>query len=391
MPPSFRSRKSIWQSLASGPSTQTLQLSSSHHLYPTHSTFSNQSNRIYHNQLQHVPSYLLTLWCTTRFRTVSTHIFCSLHFPQLPPNIHIFQYADDTAFLALSKTIQNINKTLTEAIQIFLSWCSKWGLTINSSKTQAIVFIPPNCRSRIQRNPSHLNLKIQNETIQPSKTVTYLGLVIDHHLTWRPYLQKIVSKAKNRLNLLKRLTGTTWGLKPQTVINTYKVFLRPVLTYGLTAWIAADHRIYRQLQILERHALRIAYRIKLPSPTQELYNRITFPHLLLHLETLRTKYIQNRYETHHPLFYDILLSHEHSNTPPHHAYTPLSLLFTLYRQVIPPNHPDLAQIIDYTVDNIPHYIAPSSTAQWPFRTQGLICLHNRLELPLDEKNINHLS
>ena len=167
---------------------------------------------------------------------------------------------------------------MNQAIDTFTSWCSKWALTINSTKTQAIIFIPPNCRSRVRRNPSRLEILVLNEPVKPTNTVKYLGLILDHHLTWHPHLLNIITKAKNRLNLLKRLTGTTWGLHSDTVLNTYKVFLRPALTFGHMAWISAPHRIYRQLQILERHALRIAYRIKLPSPTRELYERITFPH-----------------------------------------------------------------------------------------------------------------
>jgi len=43
--------------------------------------------------------------------------------PPLPSNIHIFQYADDTVFLALSSTIQHINRTMNEAINTFTSLC----------------------------------------------------------------------------------------------------------------------------------------------------------------------------------------------------------------------------------------------------------------------------
>jgi len=187
--------------------------------------------------------------------------------------------------------------------------------------------------------------------------------VLDHHLTWRPHLLNVITKAKNRLNLLKRLTGTTWGLKADTVLNTYKVFLRPVLTYGFTAWTAAPHRIYHQLQILERHALRIAYRIQLPSPTRELYERLTFPHLLLHLETLRTRYISNRFDSQHPLFHDTLSTHENTNGTHTHVTPPLSHLLTLYQNTLPHNHPDLALITAYSSRDTPSYIAPSSNAQ----------------------------
>jgi len=306
--------------------------------------------------------------------------------PPLPPNIHLFQYADDTAFLALSNTIQHINRTMNEAINIFTSWCSKWGLTINSRKTQTIVFLPPKKRSRIRRNPAQLNLTVLHENITPTKTVTYLGLTFDEHLTWRPHLQTVISKAKNRINLLKRLTGTTWGLKPHTVLNTYKAFLRPVLTYGYTAWINANPAIYNKLQILERHALRIAYRIKLPSPTQELYNKLTFPHLLYHLESLRLRYTRKRFDTQHPLFTDIIrtqLEHDRQFT----ENTQLSTLLTIYHYTLPPDHPDEPFISQFRRLHPPHYVLHSNH----FERIGPICLHHGLEQPLGRKIIIHLS
>jgi len=284
-------------------------------------------------------------------------------FPHLPPNIHLFQYADDTAFLALSHSMQHINRTLTEAINTFTTWCSKWGLTINSRKTQAIVFIPPRHRSRVRGNPNRLNIQVSHEPVIPSKQVTYLGIIFDHHLTWRPHLQKIISNATNRLNLQKRLLGTTWGLKPTTIINTYKAFLRPVLTYGFPAWISTDVKFYKKLQILERHALRIAYRVKLPSPTHELYERITFPHLLLHLEKLRTKYITRRYEENHLLLHDIIQNHETHPIRTTYVQPPLSLLFTLYHYTLPPNHPDFAYLSAFHLPDMPHHVAPSNVAQ----------------------------
>jgi hypothetical protein len=252
---------------------------------------------------------------------------------------------------------------MTTAIQRFTDWCAKWRLTINSQKTQAIVFIPPRRRSRVHRNPNRLTLSVHQTPIIPSNTVTYLGITLDHHLTWRPHLKTIITKAQNRLNLLKRLTGTTWGLHPTTVLNTYKVFLRPVLTYGFTAWIAAAWYFYHKLKVLERHALRIAFRIPLPSPTAELYHRTPFPHILFHLEQLRTNYIRTRYDSDHPLLLDTM--HASAAAIPHHILipTPLSLLFSLFQYTLPPDHPDYNLIASFSAPDVSHFLAPSSLAQ----------------------------
>lgn len=287
-------------------------------------------------------------------------LYCS-DLPPLPANIQLYQYADDTAFLATARTIQQINHTMQTAIDSFIRWCSKWKLTINALKTQAIVFLPPKQRSRVQRNPSKLQLHVQQTHIRPSHTVKYLGITFDHHLTWNPYLKQLTLKAYNRLNLLKRLTGTTWGMAPSTIINTYKAFLRPVLTYGHTAWVSAPQSFYTKLKILERHAFRIAHRIKLPSPTADLYARVTIPNILFHIETLRLRYVTGRYENNHPLLLDTIQQNaSYTHEYPLLITNPLSLLFSIYITTLPDNHIDLPQIASFTAPNPPDFILPSN-------------------------------
>jgi len=228
-------------------------------------------------------------------------------------------------------------------------------LKIKSHKTQAIVFIPPKQRTRIQRNPNHLSITIHNTRIQSSKTVTYLGITFDHHLSWRPHLSTIASKAYNRLNLLKSITGITWE---KSALNTYKVFLRPVLTYGFTASILAACFFYLKLQILERHTLRTAHRIILPSPTDELYDRTPFPHILYHLEQLRHKFIRIRLEVHHPLLLDTIHGTTTHETQTTLTATPLCLLFSLCRHTIPPDHPDKEFLRSLHSPDTPPFIVP---------------------------------
>lgn len=279
--------------------------------------------------------------------------------PEIPNNVQTFQFADDTAFLALAPTIQGINRLLQNTIDSFSKWCRTWKLTINSGKTQTVVFLPPKSRSRTQRNPRKLNITVHGVPIKPSKTVKYLGVIFDTKLTWTPQLNHIVTKAKNRLNLLKRLVGTTWGLKPHTLINTYKVFMRPTLSHGHIAWLSAPIEFYEKLAIMERHALRLAYRIKLPSPTRLLYERIDFPHIRQHLEKIRTKYILKHIPESHPIILDIFQQDAENDSPAVYHNTAFDHLITLYCLTLAPNHPDQDIFAIYRPQELSQDIYPS--------------------------------
>ena len=40
---------------------------------------------------------------------------------------------------------------------------------------------------------------------------TYLGVTLERQLTLKDHINKVKSKAKKRLNLLKRIVSTSWG------------------------------------------------------------------------------------------------------------------------------------------------------------------------------------
>ena len=41
----------------------------------------------------------------------------------------------------------------------------------------------------------------------------------------------------NRLNLIRKAVGPTWGFKPATMRWIYEVMVRPVLGNGATIWL----------------------------------------------------------------------------------------------------------------------------------------------------------
>lgn len=279
--------------------------------------------------------------------------------PQPPNDVSLFQYADDTAYLAVGNTVKQLGSKLQATLNDFSTWCKKWKLTVNSGKTQAVVILPRKRRTKCHRNPAMLTLTLNGHHITATSAATYLGVVFDDQLNWKAHLQHTVSNASNRLRLLQRLVGTTWGLKPETVLTTYKMFLRPVLTFGHIAWCSASSQFYERLNIIERHAIRLAYRIQLPYPNYLTYEHIDFPTISRHLTQLRLQYIRSRITTDHPLYLSTLRSLQQQTRISPTSHPALSILLTLYLQ-----DPDVSldtrnALAPFTVaDHLPH-IFPS--------------------------------
>jgi hypothetical protein len=67
-------------------------------------------------------------------------------------------------------------------------------------------------------------------------TPTYLGVTFDRRLTWKEQINKICTRTKLRLSIMKKLTGTDWGTHQQTTKKLYIDRARPVMEYGVAAW-----------------------------------------------------------------------------------------------------------------------------------------------------------
>ena len=57
-----------------------------------------------------------------------------------------------------------------------------------------------------------------------------LGLTLDPKLTYNAHIQNIATHAQKPLQVIKAITGTTWGKQKETLVATYKAVMRPTLS-----------------------------------------------------------------------------------------------------------------------------------------------------------------
>ncbi|XP_070188880.1 uncharacterized protein [Littorina saxatilis] len=116
------------------------------------------------------------------------------------------------------------------------------------------------------------NLKLCGQTLQADNTPTYLGVTFDRRLTWKQQTEKVEARAKLRLALMKKLTGTTWGADAAILKKMYVGSVRPVLEYGVTAWGTAAKSNFDRVSKVQNQAARIITGAMRSTPIQELEN-----------------------------------------------------------------------------------------------------------------------
>ena len=212
--------------------------------------------------------------------------------------VQIITYADD---ITITSTNPNIN-TATLNIQNYIDRIHKWintnKLTINHTKSQSTLFTQSN-----KEYNTTINININNNTIATNTHPKILGITFDPKLTYNKHIKLTKQLATKTLNVIKALTGTTWGKHKETIVNTYKSITRPILEYGSTIWSnTASQTNMNILQTTQNTALRLATGHTTDTNNQHLHTETKIlplhHHINLHSSILRAK----ASHTSHPLY-----------------------------------------------------------------------------------------
>ena len=83
-------------------------------------------------------------------------------------------------------------------------------------------------------HPKHIQIDLQKKEI--SKSVKYLGVIIDNKLNWNEHIQTAMNKCKKALFSAKRVIGKKWGISPKQKMWIYKTIIVPILSYRSVVW-----------------------------------------------------------------------------------------------------------------------------------------------------------
>ena len=98
----------------------------------------------------------------------------------------IMLYADDSVLLCSNYNIQSLKKKCEDEFGLLENWINFNRLTLNYSKTHCVPF------TNSRTNPNdNFQINTQNRAILPKKAIRYLGVILDHKLTWKDHTRLV--------------------------------------------------------------------------------------------------------------------------------------------------------------------------------------------------------
>lgn len=167
-------------------------------------------------------------------------------------NTKLSLYADDSATWKTESNLEVLKQDIQKYLDKIIKFFNDWGFKISVDKTVAILFTK---RRNIQLD--EVKLYVNGKAINVQTTVKFLGVIFDHHMSWKPHIDYVADRCNKRLNLMRVMAGTRWGAGKSVLLTVYKALIRSVMDYACIAYDTASVSVKSKLDSIQYKAMRI--------------------------------------------------------------------------------------------------------------------------------------
>ena len=148
--------------------------------------------------------------------------------PNASKKFTFYLFADDTNIYYECNDLPNLIKVVNKELRSVKKWLDANKLSLNIDKTNYIIF-----HSTSVKVPSDSDIKIGKKHIKRVTFVTFLGLLLDEHLSWRYHLSELSKKLARTCGMFFRIRNL---LPLDVLLCLYNALFLSFLQYGLVVW-----------------------------------------------------------------------------------------------------------------------------------------------------------
>ena len=143
-------------------------------------------------------------------------------------SINSISWADDLLLLSSSK------RGLQNCLNDLKSYCYKWGLQSNSSKTKCMILTKQTYRSD--------KFEFHNTNLECVRSFNYLGFQISYNGKFRRIIDDRVSKAGKTGNMVLQAIKADFNVSVKLPLSLFDKQICSILLYGSAVWSLPNHQ-----------------------------------------------------------------------------------------------------------------------------------------------------
>ena len=163
----------------------------------------------------------------------------------------INMFADDTMFYYAAKNIDLVKSNLQTDLVNISEWLCANKLSLHIGKTNCMVV---GSVKKVKDKNHELNLMLNNENVEQTDNVKYLGVHLDENLKFDEHVDKLVGKINRGLGILKR---SSFVVEKDSLLTIYNTIILPHFDYCAVVWGSCNDTLITRLQRLQNRAMRI--------------------------------------------------------------------------------------------------------------------------------------
>jgi hypothetical protein len=190
----------------------------------------------------------------------------------LPLHGKPFLYADDTSLVYGEKDLQTLKINMEYDLKIIDIWLNNHYLSMNTKKTQFVLF---HGRTRLDFFTTNaLKINLNGEIVERVEAFKYLGLWIDEELKFTKHIAHVKSKILPMTFAIKRIRPY---ISENTARQLYFAHIQSHLSYMNPFWNVAHNTLIQPLAVAQRKCLRFIFNKYSYSPSRELFSQQILP------------------------------------------------------------------------------------------------------------------
>lgn len=175
-------------------------------------------------------------------------------------------FADDTNIFCEGENLQQLLQIVSDELAKLKQWFDLNKLSLNIKKTKFMIFgkhkIPEDITMGVLCDNTRLERVYEN---------TFLEVIIDHSLSWKPQAKRICSKLANTNGILCKVRHI---LNQKTLYMLYCSLFLPYLSYCIEVWGNTYKTTLMTICTTQKKAVRIVSNVRYNAHTNYLFFKV---------------------------------------------------------------------------------------------------------------------